>query len=65
MLATLQLHSPHQKVAVKQSIKAQIGHRWVTFDTTRMSPPERRAPKANGLDAKDVAIADLQAPQKC
>lgn len=39
--------------------EAYVGDRWVVFDPTRMSPPERLVRIASGRDAKDVAFATL------
>lgn len=39
--------------------EAYVGDRWVMFDPTRMSPPERLVRIASGRDAKDIAFATL------
>lgn len=44
--------------------EAYIGDRWVMFDATRMSPPERLVRIACGRDAKDVAFATLFGPAR-
>lgn len=44
--------------------EAYIGDRWVIFDPTRMSPPERLVRIASGRDAKDVAFASLFGPAR-
>lgn len=42
--------------------EAYVGDRWVMFDATRLSPPERLVRIASGRDAKDVAFASLFGP---
>jgi transglutaminase-like putative cysteine protease len=42
--------------------EAYVGHRWVMFDATRMSPVEQMVRIASGRDAKDVAFATIFGP---
>jgi hypothetical protein len=44
--------------------EAYIGDRWVIFDPTRLSPPERLVRIASGRDAKDIAFATLFGPAR-
>ena len=42
--------------------EAYLGHRWVMFDATRMSPVGELVRIARGRDAKDVAFATIFGP---
>lgn len=42
--------------------EAYLGHRWVLFDATRMSPIDHLVRVATGRDAKDVAFATIYGP---
>jgi hypothetical protein len=42
--------------------EAYVGHRWVMFDATRMSPLDEIVRIATGRDAKDVAFATIFGP---
>lgn len=42
--------------------EAYIGHRWVLFDATRMSPVDELVRIATGRDAKDVAFSTIFGP---
>ncbi len=42
--------------------EAWLGHRWVMFDATRLSPVDELVRVATGRDAKDVAFATIFGP---
>jgi transglutaminase-like putative cysteine protease len=42
--------------------EAYLGHRWVMFDATRLSPVDELVRVATGRDAKDVAFATMFGP---